>query len=133
MTAAGVIDMVIAWPTFLLGLLVFGFAPGALLRIIVLAFVRDDPRRRELLAEVHAVPYLERPLWVVEQMEVALFEGLWERLRWAATWRVIHRWHLISGVKRNRKFPDSFLIPDEKEKQAIVPGMSVKLYFSMND
>jgi hypothetical protein len=51
------------------------------LRVIVLAFRRDDPRRRELLAELHAVPRIERPLWVAEQLEVAVFEGLWPRTR----------------------------------------------------
>lgn len=75
---------VIAWPAFGLALLVFGFAPGAVLRLIVLAFSRDDPRRRELLAELYAVPRIERPFWVAEQLEVALFEGLRGRLR---NWR----------------------------------------------
>jgi hypothetical protein len=43
---------VIAWPTLLIALLLFGFGPGAVLRMIVLAFRRDDPRRTELLAEL---------------------------------------------------------------------------------
>jgi cell division protein FtsW len=74
----------VSWRTFLLALLVFGFAPGALLRVIVRAFGRDDSRRRELLAELHAVPRLERPFWVFEQLEVALFEGIWPRFaKWA--------------------------------------------------
>jgi phosphatidylserine/phosphatidylglycerophosphate/cardiolipin synthase-like enzyme len=59
---------------------VFGFAPGAVLRVIVLAFRRDDPRRTELLAELPNVPRIERPFWVCEQLEVALFEGLVGRL-----------------------------------------------------
>jgi hypothetical protein len=80
------LNAIVSWPTFLIALLVFGFAPGALLRIIVLAFPRDDPRRAELLAELHAVPRIERPFWVLEQLEVALFEGAWERVVWAATW-----------------------------------------------
>ncbi len=75
---------IISWPMFIIALLVFGFAPGAMLRLIVLAFRRDDPRRRELLAELHAIPRIERPFWVFEQLEVALFEGL--RGRFAA-WR----------------------------------------------
>jgi len=54
-----------AWPAFLAALVVFGFAPGIALRLIVLAFHRDDPRRRELLAELYAVPRLERPFWVL--------------------------------------------------------------------
>jgi hypothetical protein len=34
----------------------------------------------ELVAELHAVPRLERPFWVLEQLDVALFEGLWSRV-----------------------------------------------------
>ena len=64
------LNAIASWPTFLVALLVFGFAPGALLRIIVLAFPRDDPRRAELLAELHAVPRIERPFWVLEQLRL---------------------------------------------------------------
>ncbi len=76
---AELLDAIVSWQTFVVALLVFGFAPGALLRLIVLVFRRDDPRRSELLAELHAVPRLERPFWVVEQLEVVLFEGIWNR------------------------------------------------------
>jgi len=69
----------VSWPVLVTALLVFGFAPGAVLRMIVLLFPRDDPRRRELLGELHAVPRIERPFWVIEQLEVALFEGLRHR------------------------------------------------------
>lgn len=71
---------ILSWPMLLLALLVFGFAPGLLLRLIVLAFPKDDPRRGELRGELYNVPRFERPFWVVEQMEVALFEGLRGRL-----------------------------------------------------
>ena len=124
---------VLSWPTFVIALLVWGFAPGALLRLIVLAFHRDDPRRHELLAELYAVPRIERPFWVVEQLEVALVEGMGQRLVWAATGRIIYRWHLGSGVRRNRKHPDTFYIPPEEERQAVAPGMDVKLMFEMRD
>jgi hypothetical protein len=127
------LDAIVSWRTFLAALLVFGFVPGALLRLIVLAFRRDDPRRSELLAELHRVPRLERPFWVVEQLEVALSEGIWERVVWAATGRIIDRWHLGSGVKQNRKHPESFEIPDEEAKQAIAPGVLVKLMFDVYD
>jgi hypothetical protein len=123
------LDVIVSWPTFLAALLVFGFAPGAVLRLIVLAFQRDDPRRDELLAELHAVPRWDRPFWVFEQLEVALFEGIWERLLWAGPGRVYDRWHLESGVKRNREHPETFQIPGEEEKQAIEPGVFVKLMF----
>ncbi|SRR6266487_4244607 len=77
------ISQVISWPVFVTALAVFGFAPGAVLRLVVLLFRRDDPRRRELLGELYAVPRIERPFWVIEQLEVALFEGL--RSRFART------------------------------------------------
>lgn len=127
------LDAILSWQSFLVALVVFGFAPRAALRVIVLAFPRDDPRRHELLAEVHAVPRLERPVWVFEQLEVALFEGLGDRIVWAATGRVIHRWHLESGVERNRLYPDTFPIPSDELRRAIRPGHVVKLLFEMND
>lgn len=71
---------VLAWPTFGVAVLVFGFAPGAVLRVIVLAFRRDDSRRKELIAELYKVPRIERPFWVAEQLEIALSEGLRGRL-----------------------------------------------------
>jgi hypothetical protein len=127
------LEFIVNWRTGLIVLLVFGFAPGAVLRLIVLAFHRDDPRRGEMLAELHGVPRWERPIWVVEQLEVALFEGVWERIVWAATGRIIERWHLNSGVKLNRKHPTSFWIPDEDDKQAIEPGVVVKLMFTIDN
>jgi hypothetical protein len=71
---------VVSWPTFGIAIVVFGFAPGAVLRLIALAFPKGDPRRHELLGELPAVPRLERPFWVAEQLEVALFEGVRHRL-----------------------------------------------------
>jgi hypothetical protein len=70
---------------------------------------------------------------VLEQLEGALFEGLWERLQWAATGRIIHRWRLGSGVERNREYPDTFPIPSNEMKELIRPGMSVKLMFEMRN
>src|SRR5687768_7822991 len=77
---ADLLEAIVSWRTLLVALLVFILAPGAVLRLIVLAFRRDDPRRHELLAEFHAVPRIHRPLWVFEQLEVALFEGISERV-----------------------------------------------------
>ena len=70
---------VLAWPALGAAILVFGFAPGAALRVIVLFYRRDHPRRQELLGELYAVPRMERPFWVAEQLEIALFEGLRDR------------------------------------------------------
>lgn len=77
----GMIAQLLAWPTLGIALLVFGFAPGVVLRLIVLFYPRGHPRRRELLGELYAVPRIERPFWVAEQLEVALFEGLRDRAR----------------------------------------------------
>lgn len=80
----GMIAQLLAWPTLGIALLVFGFAPGAVLRLIVLLYRHGNPRRLELLGELYAVPRIERPFWVAEQLEVALFEGLRDRLK---AWR----------------------------------------------
>ncbi len=82
---SGFFTQVISWRALVAAVVVFGFAPGAVLRLIVLVFGRSDPRRRELLAELHAVPRWERPVWVAEQLEVALAEGIGGRL--ARAWR----------------------------------------------
>jgi Uncharacterized protein conserved in bacteria (DUF2314) len=124
---------VVSWPMLVLALVVFGFAPGLGLRLIVLAYPGDDPRRHELRGELYHVPRFERPFWVMEQLELALVEGLGQRIVWAATGRIIHRWHLGSGVRRNRENPDTFWIPSEEERDAVVPGMEVKLTFEMRD
>jgi hypothetical protein len=77
---AELLEAVTSWPTLVLVVVVFGFAPGFCLRLIVLAYPRGDPRRDELIAELYTVPRVQRPLWVAEQLEVALFEGLAHRL-----------------------------------------------------
>ena len=124
---------VLSWKALLAAMLVFGFAPGVILRIIVRSFHRDDPRRDELLAELRIVPFLERPLWVAQQLEVAIFEGLWERFFDFAAGRLFWRPRLESGVENNRKWPDSFWIPSDEEKAAIVLGDHVKIGFRSRD
>ncbi len=128
-----ILEAVKAWPLLVVALVVFGLAPGVVLRLIVLAFHSDDPRRTEILAELRVIPRWERPFWVAEQVEVAFFEGLVERLEWAATGRLIYRWRLDSGVKLNRSYPDSFWIPDDGAKATLTPGDTVKLMFTMKD
>lgn len=125
------LDAVFTLQTLLVALVTFGLAPGLLLRVIVKAFRRDDPRREELLAELHVVPRAERPFWVLEQVEVALADGLWPRMVWAASGRLIYRWHLRSGVKAHAEYPDTFWIPSDEEKAALEPGVLVKLVFDL--
>ena len=59
---------------------VFGFFPGFVLRLIVLLYPADDPRRRELVAELYVLGRMERIEWVFQQLETALFEGASARL-----------------------------------------------------
>jgi NACHT domain len=76
---AELLNAVLSWQSLLLVLFVFGVAPGFCLRLIVLAYPRGHHRRTEIIAELYAVPRIERPLWVAEQLELALFEGLPQR------------------------------------------------------
>lgn len=64
------------WQTYLLAPLLFGFAPGLFLRIIVLIYPRGHPRRKELIAELYTLSWPVRLLFVAQQLETALFEGL---------------------------------------------------------
>jgi hypothetical protein len=115
---------IVSWKTFLVSLLVFGFAPGAVLRLIVLAFHRDDPRRSEMLAELYRVPRLERPYWVMQQLEVALFEGVWERVLWAGAGRVYDRWHLSRGSSATASTRTPSRFPTRKLGRPSSPGCS---------
>jgi hypothetical protein len=74
------IDFARVWPELLVAVLLFGFAPGFFLRIIVLVYPRGHDRRRELVAELPDVPYVKRPIWVASQLETALFEGVAARI-----------------------------------------------------
>lgn len=63
------------------GVLVLALLPGLVLRILVRLYPPDDPRRTELMAELHAVPPDHRPTWVAQQIETALLDGLPARAR----------------------------------------------------
>ena len=91
---SAVIFHVISWPTLGCALLVYGFAPGALMRLIVLLYPRGHPRRGELISELYAYPRIKRPFWVAEQLETALFEGSRARIA-----RHLHR-SLASRIKQ---------------------------------
>ncbi|MEU8636801.1 hypothetical protein AB0C38_31910 [Amycolatopsis sp. NPDC048633] len=79
-------DFIFSWWDLALGLLVFGFAPGLVLRVVVLIYPKDDPRRRELLAELYAVKRLEQPFFVAQQLETVLFEGVPHRVKAFFSW-----------------------------------------------
>ncbi|MET9002802.1 YDG/SRA domain-containing protein [Amycolatopsis sp. NPDC004169] len=74
------LDLARVWPELLVAILLFGFAPGFCLRLIVLLYPRGHDRRRELMAELHEVPYVKKPIWVASQLETALFEGVAARI-----------------------------------------------------
>jgi hypothetical protein len=100
---AELLEAVASWPSLLMVIVVFGFAPGFCLRLIVLAYPRSDPRRRELIAELYAVPRIQRPLWVAEQLEVALFEGLSHRASAATHWLSERRTRVQTGERGVRR------------------------------
>ncbi len=110
-----------------LALLIFGFAPGAFLAAIVRLLPRDDPRRRELQAELYAVPRWDRPFWVCQQFEVALREGLLPNVSWWIGRLWWHRAKIEPGIKTHRLSPDTFWIPDAEVKDEIREGDLVKL------
>ncbi len=76
-----IVDALLSPRAIAVVLLLLALAPNLVLRCLVKAYPCDDPRRRELLAELRAVPIGERPVWVVEQIETALLDGLSSRLR----------------------------------------------------
>lgn len=129
MTGTELIADIINWKWYLLALVVHGIAPGPLLRLIVLAFEKDDPRRHELIAELYYIPLVKRPFWVAQQLETALSDGVWPRFTWMLTGRVIYRWKLGDGHARNKKYPNSFQVPTPQEKAQVQPGDLVKVMF----
>ena len=70
------LQAVASWQALVGALILFGFAPGVALRTILLIYPRSHPRRAELIGELYCYPRWERPFWVAEQLEVAIFEGL---------------------------------------------------------
>lgn len=118
-----------------IALVIFGFAPGMALSLIVRLLPSDDPRRKELQAELYAVPRWERPFWVCEQFEVALRQGLFPEISWwfefwggRLIWR---RAKLESGAERNRQHPETFWAPDAEAKAELQPGDLVKLMWTV--
>ncbi len=128
-----VLEAVLSLRTLLVAVFVFSVVPGLAVRVLSLAYHRDDPRRAEMRAELHAVPRVERPFWAAEQLESVVFEALPQRVESALTGRLIYRWKLASGVECNRRWPDSFEIPSDAAKADVIPGDYVKLIFETND
>ncbi len=121
---------------FCLALVIFGFAPGLALSLILRLLPRDDPRRRELHAELYAVPRWERPFWVAEQFEVALRQGLFPEVSWFFEFwwgRLVRtRAKIESGLALHGEHPDTFWVPNAEEKADLRPGDLVKLMWVIN-
>lgn len=83
------VEKLTSWHSLALILVVFGFAPGFVLRGLVRIYPKDDPRRAELLAQLYVLKRTERPLFVAEQLETVLFEGVPNRAR--ASWCALRR------------------------------------------
>ncbi|MWB99035.1 hypothetical protein [Agromyces seonyuensis] len=131
-----ILELVIATPTTLffpaLGLiiLVWGFAPGVVVRLASLGFRRDDPRRKEMIAELYVVARWEQPIWAAQQLERSLTEGLFGRLAVWSRGRLWDRWTLTDGVAMNAEWPDTFEIPEQRHKDNVRVGDIVKLGFN---
>ncbi len=120
---------VISWPTLGCALLVYGFAPGALLRLIVLLYPRDHPRRWELIGELYAYPRIKRPFWVAEQLETAFFEGLGGRIAARRGRRTIPALVHIAQPGRGRMVKWEMRLPAEirrapSQVKGLVPAIS---------
>lgn len=118
---------VIAWPTLGFALLVFGFAPGALLRLIVLLYPPNHPRRRELIGELYSVPRIERPFWVAEQLETGLFEGLRSRLVGRRAGRAVPALVQLSHPATRRVTTWELWLPAELSRPARLQSGSARL------
>ncbi len=62
--------------TLVVALVLFGFVPGLALRCVSRAWPKGHSRRAELRGEMLSIDYIKRPLWVCEQLETALLDGL---------------------------------------------------------
>ncbi|MGW1676052.1 hypothetical protein [Saccharopolyspora sp. NPDC002376] len=89
---AELLEAVASWKSLLSVLLVFGFAPGFLMRLLVRIYPKDDPQRANLMAELYSRGRLERPLFVAENLETALAEGVPHRIR-----ALLRRKPVVSG------------------------------------
>jgi hypothetical protein len=74
----------VALPGFLIALI----ALRGVRRLVMRGLSSDAPRRRDTMGELHPVPPVERPVWVVEMFELALSEGLWLRVRQAVEGKI---------------------------------------------
>jgi hypothetical protein len=122
-----------SWRWLVTPVVLLGAAPGIGARLISLMYAPGDPRRQELIAEVYVVPYHSRPIWLGQQLEVAVCEGLPDRWRDALASRAACRWSLEDGEDLNRQHPDTFWLPPERARRDLNPGDFAKVIFRAKD
>lgn len=101
------LNQTLSWQGLLLVLLLFGFAPGLILRLALWAYPRDHPDRAELLGEYYAVPFHDRPLFVAAGCERALCDGLTARVSETRQRRAV-----TAAVRHTVAVSDDALITD---------------------
>jgi len=83
-----VVGHVTDWRAGLIVLVVFGVAPGLVLRLMLMVYPRRHPRRQEILAELYNLDFHKQPFYVAQQFELAITEGLparWRSIRHGQT------------------------------------------------
>jgi hypothetical protein len=77
------LELVSTWGvgTVLTTAALFGFFPKFMMHLIVLVYPPDHPRRRELPAELAALPHRNRLMWVGEQLATMFFDAVPARTR----------------------------------------------------
>jgi hypothetical protein len=78
---ADIISSIGLWPLLVIVVVCWGIAPTLIVRLASMLYPREDPRRQEMVAEMHAVPRRERPLWALEEATRAIWDGVPERIR----------------------------------------------------
>jgi len=74
-----------------------GLLPVLAIKLVLRLYPQGDPRRKELLAELLAVPFIERLPWVFQSLGLALTEGL------PARWR---GWRTDAAAPNHRRSAD---------------------------
>jgi hypothetical protein len=97
------LELVATWGvgTVLTTAALFGFFPKFVMHLIVLVYPHDHPRRRELPAELTALPHRKRLMWVAEQLATMFFDAVPARAR-----DIRARWRARARLRRKRSNTD---------------------------
>ena len=105
-----VVDLARDWRLAFFALAFFGVTPGIVLRLVVRIYPRGHARREELVAELYSMGFPARPLWVAQQFETAIFEGMPARRAHRRPDSVQQLVGLASELHRRGTIPD----PDDQ-------------------